>query len=625
MTFVRGAWKVLVGIKDALVLLFMLLFFGILAVAMAAKPGSKPVTSGALVVKLNGSIVEQPAVASPTEALTGRGGPRQLRLRDVVAALNHAVDDDRVKAVVLDLDGFLGAGHVALSDIGAALDKVRAKKPVLAFATGYSDSAYQLAAHATEITLDPMGLALFEGPGGSQLYYKGLLDKIGANVHIYRVGKFKSAVEPYFLTQQSPESRAMNESLAGALWQGWLADVGKARPKAKLAAYVADPAAAVNAGGGDLAKAALAAGIVDKLADRATFSRSVAKMVGEGRKGAEFARIDLKPYIASNPRPEGDKKIGVVTVAGVITDGEAAAGGAGGDTVSKIIDRAVASEKYKALVLRVDSPGGSALASEKIRVALMNAKAKGLPVVVSMGNVAASGGYWVSMAGDRVFAEPTTITGSIGVFGVIPTFEGALKKIGVSTDGVKTTPLSGQPDVVAGTNAAFDTVIQKSIESTYGRFIALVSGARKLAPERVNEIAQGRVWDGGSARQLGLIDQFGGIDDAIADAAKRAKLDAGEEHAVWLDKEPGWREAFAALFAGSDDDDEQGEAATDLLSTMARTRIAALGNAVEDARILANSSAVQVRCLDCPAPTMPLKQRTLFELARSWLMSGSGA
>ncbi len=613
MKLVRGAWKLLVGIKDGLVLLAMLLFFGLLAAALTARPGTKPIGTGALVMELKGSIVEQPASISPTQALTGGGQARQYRLRDIVAALDAAATDDRVKTVVLDLDGFLGGGQVALGDVGEALDKVRAKKPVLAFATGYSDDAYQLAAHASEIWLDPMGLALFQGPGGSRLYYKGLFERVGANIHVYKVGKFKSAVEPYILDKASPEAKQANEALVASLWQGWQAEVGKARPNAQLAAFIADPAAAVAASG-DPALAALKAGVVDKLADRATFNKRVATLAGAGKKDQAYARIDLKPYIAAKARPTGSKSIGVVTVAGVISDGEAEAGSAGGETIGKIIDKAVASDKYKALVLRVDSPGGSALASERIRTALAAARTKGMPVVVSMGNVAASGGYWVSMAADKVFAEPSTITGSIGVFGVIPTFENSLKKIGVTTDGVTTTPLSGQPDIVGGTNAAFDSVVQTSVESVYGRFINLVSGARKLTPARVDEIAQGRVWDGGTARQMGLIDGFGGMDDAIAEAARRAKLDPAKAHAVWLDKAPGWREALAAMF-GSEED----APATDLLSTLARQRMAVFAGVAEDARMMMTSSAVQARCLECPVTVTPMKPETLLQLFAKWI------
>ncbi len=614
MNLVRGAWRILVGIKDALVLIFMLIFFGLLAAALSARPGTKPIGTGALVMELKGSIVEQPASISPAQAFSGGSQAKQFRLRDIIAALDAAATDDRVKTVVLDLDGFMGGGQVALGDVAAALDKVKAKKPVLAFATGYGDDAYQLAAHASEIWLDPMGLALFQGPGGSRLYYKGLLEKVGANVHVYRVGKFKSAVEPYILDKASPEAKEASQALYASLWQGWQTDVARARPKAQLAPFIADPAGAVTASG-DPASAALKAGVVDKLADRAAFNRRVAQIAGAGRKDQPYARIELKPYIAAKSRVAGDRTIGIVTVAGTIQDGEADPGTAGGETIGKIIDKAVASDKFKALVLRVDSPGGSALASERIRSSLVAARAKGMPVVVSMGNVAASGGYWVSMASDKVFAEPTTITGSIGIFGVIPTFEAGLKKIGVTSDGVTTTPLSGQPDVVAGTNAAFDSVIQTSIEAGYRRFVNLVSGARRLTPERVNEIAQGRVWDGGSARQLGLVDAFGGIDDAIAEAARRAKLDPGQAHAVWLDKEPGWREALAAMFSS----EEQENGATDLLSTLARSRMASFAGVAEDARVMMTSSAIQARCLECPVSAAPAKPATLLHLLATWM------
>ena len=620
MKLVRGAWKVLVGVKDALVLLLLVLFFGGLAAALSSRPGSKPIGTGALVLDLNGSIVEQPSSLSPTEALTGGQQARQFRLRDVVAALDAAATDDRVKTVVLDLDGFMGGGQVALGDVGAALDKVRAKKPVLAFATGYGDDAYQLASHASEIWLDPQGLALFQGPGGTRLYYKGLLEKVGATVHVYRVGKYKSAVEPYLRDGQSPEAKENAQALTGALWSAWQADVAKARPKAQLATFIADPAAAMVAAG-DLAQAALNAGIVDKIDSKAAFDARVAQVAGAGKMGGAkpsvYARIDLKPYIAANQRNTGDKSIGVITVAGVIQDGEAESGSAGGTTISRIVDRAVASDKFKALVVRVDSPGGSALASEKIRLSIDAARKKGMPVVVSMGNVAASGGYWIAMAGDRVFAEPDTITGSIGIFGVIPTFEKGLSKIGITGDGVSTTPLSGQPDLVRGTNAAFDTITQTAIESGYRRFISLVSGARKLPPTRVDEIAQGHVWDGGAARQLNLVDAFGGIDDAIAEAARRAKLDPATPHAVWLDKEPTWRDALAAMFSGSE---EEVAAPSDLLSTLSQQRMAELINAVDDAQMMTRGSAIQARCLECPVPALPAQSRTWMQIVKAWFV-----
>ncbi len=614
MRLVRGAWKILVGVKDGLVLLFMLLFFGVLYAGLTARPNAKAVGTGALVLDLKGSIVEQPEVANPSELLSGSAPVKQYRLADLIRALNAAANDDRVKAVVLDLDNFTGGGQVALSDVGEALDRVRAKKKIYAFATGYTDDSYQLAAHASEIWLEPMGLALFQGPGGSRLYYKGLIDKLGVNAHIYRVGTYKSAVEPFLRADQSPEAKAASEALSASLWQGWQADVLKARPNGKLAAYIADPVS--GTAGGDLAKAALAAGVVDKIGDRATFNRMIAGLAGKGKDESDFARIDLAPWVAANPSARSGE-IGIVTVAGNIVDGQADPGTAGGDTIVKIINKAVASKEFKALVLRVDSPGGSALASEKIRVALKDAKAAGLPITVSMANVAASGGYWVAMAGDRVFAEPTTITGSIGVFGIIPTFEAALAKIGVTSDGVATTPLSGQPDIVGGTNAAFDAIIQQSIESTYGKFLTLVSGARKLPVARVDEIAQGRVWDGGTARQLGLIDQFGGIDEAVAEAARLAKLDPKTVKAVYLEKPPSFAQGIAQMFMETDPEEAQPE--TDLLSRLARLRLAMLGQAVADAKSLATGSTIQVRCLECPVSAVPIKPQSFTELIVAWM------
>jgi protease-4 len=618
MKLVRGAWKLLIGVKDALVLLFMLLFFGLIYAALSARPNAAAVGSGALLLQLKGSIVEQPENPSASSLVSGAASPRQYRLRDLVRAIDAAATDDRVKVVVLDLDGFTGGGQVALTDVGAALDKVRAaKKPVMAFATGYQGSSYMLAAHASQIWLDPMGLALFAGPGGSQLYYKGLIDKLGINAHVYRVGKYKSYVEPYTRTDASPEARQENLALVTTIWQGWQANILHARPNAKIAAYVADPVAATASG--DLAQSALAAGIVDKLGDRASFTRAVAAIVGPGKKNINFAKIDLPAWIAAHPVKTGDGTIAVVTVAGDIVDGEAGAGSAGGETIAKLIDTAVAADKYKAIVLRIDSPGGSALAAERIRASLAAAKARGIPIVASMGNVAASGGYWVSTIADKVFAEPLTITGSIGVFGIIPTFEGVLGKVGLTTDGVKTTPLSGQPDILGGTSAAFDTIIQRSIESTYGRFIALVSAARHLPPARVNDIAQGRVWDGGTARQINLIDAFGGLDDAIAEAARRAKLDPAVAHAVYIEKPATFIESIAKSFTGGDDGDDNSQS-NDLLSTMARQRMATLTDAIADARALATGPTIQARCLECTVvPAANVRQPRLIDLLMTWI------
>ncbi len=615
MNLVKGAWKLLVGLKDGLVLLFMLLFFGVLFAALSFSPNPKDSRDGALLVALDGALVEQPEGADVRAILAGQApAAGQVRLRNVLHGLETAATDEGIKTVVLNLDNFLGGGQVAIARVGLALEKVKAaKKPVLAFATAYTDDGYQLASHASEIWLDPMGGALFAGPGGSQLYYKGLIDRIGANVHVYRVGKFKSFVEPYTRSDQSPEAKAASQALADTLFANWQAEVAKARPQAKLAGLIADPAGTVSANGNSLSKAALALGVVDQLGDATAFGNRVAKLAGsdDDKPAGTFNKTDLSDYVAANPPRSSGSAIGVVTVAGTIVDGQAPAGSAGGDTIAALIRQAISEKELKALVVRVDSGGGSARASEVIRLALLEAKAKGIPVVASMGNVAASGGYWVAMAGDKVFAEPSTITGSIGVFGILPTFENVLSKYGVGADGVKTTPLSGQPDLFDGTNAATDTLFQAGVEDIYAKFLALVSTARKLPEAKVDEIAQGRVWDGGTARQLGLIDQFGSLDDAIAEAAKRAKVEPDDLYTLYLEPEGDELAQLLSGFLGA----KTKALSPDLFARLAHKQQQMVIANLTDARALLSGVSVQARCLECPSPISPRAEASFIS---SW-------
>lgn len=626
MAFVKGAWRILVAIKDGLVLLLLLLFFGALyaALSFSPKPG-KTMSSGALLLDLDGSIVEQPAEVGAMQLLGGSGpGTQEYRLSDIVAALDAARSDDNVKAVVLNLDGFLGGGQVAMARVGKALDGVRAaKKPVLAYATLYSDDGYQIAAHASEVWSDPLGGVAILGRGGSNLYYKGLIDKLGVNTHVYRVGTYKSFVEPFTRTEQSPEARQANQALAGALWQNWQDDVAKARPKAKIAAYAADPLAAARASGGDMGKAALASGLVDRLGDEAAFGARVAAIAGAATqdKAGSFATIDLATYVKAR-KPANDGQIGVLTVAGDIVDGEGGPGTAAGDTISDLLLTALQEKELKALVVRVDSPGGSVMASEKIRSAILQAKKAGLPVVVSMANVAASGGYWVSTPADIIFAEPDTITGSIGVFGILPSFEGTLAKMGITTDGVRTTPLSGQPDVVGGTTPAFDQIMQLGVEDIYRRFVGLVAQSRRKSPEAIDAIAQGRVWDGGTARQIGLVDRFGGLEDAIAEAARRAKIDPAQARAYAIEKKPDAFTQFVQSIAEREQDDA--DAPRDMLARQAAAQRGWAGQAVADVRALVTGAGVRADCLECrgygaPRPRNAAEERgVLAMLAGFW-------
>ena len=600
MRFVKAIWKVLVGVKDALVLILMLMFFGGLYAALSSRPA--PVGDGVLVMDLKGVVVEQPAQAAFEDLLSG-AGVREYRLNDLVSALDEARTDDRVKAVALDLDSFLGGGQTALGDLGEALRRVRASgKPVVAFATAYSDDAYQLAANASEVWLSPMGAVALAGPGGKNLYYKGLMDKLGITANVYRVGTYKSAIEPYTRSEMSPEAKENAQALAGALLETWRQHVATARPKAAIDGYLRDPVAALDAAGGDLGKAAITARLVDKLGERQAYEARLAELGGkdDDAKGG-YKGIRLGAYVGEQVDRDSDGPIGIVTVAGEIIDGKAGAGMAGSETIARAIERGLRDDDLKALVVRVDSPGGSAIASERIRQALLQAKARKIPVVVSMGNVAASGGYWVATAGDRIFAEPSTITGSIGVFGLLPSFQGSLAKLGIGADGVKTTPLSGEPDLLSGPSPEANRMIQAGVDSIYRQFLGIVAQARRKTPAEIDRIAQGRVWDGGTARQIGLVDQFGGLDDAIAAAAGLAKL--GDERGVrYLDKHQTPFEEFLALFGG---EDEAEAAPTDAFAALAPAPSAMLDVALADLKRILSGPSIQVRCLECPVELRP--------------------
>jgi protease-4 len=597
MRFAGKVWKLLVGIKDGLVLLFMLLFFGLLYAAMTARPTLGAGDRGALLLQLDGPIVEQPAQATASEVFSG-GGPREYRLRDVVRSIEAAAADDRVEAIALDLDIFSGGGQAALSAVGEALDGVRkAGKPVLAYATAYDDDSYQLAAHASELWLNPMGGVLVTGPGGPNLYMKGLLDKLGVTANVYKAGTYKAAVEPLTRTDMSPEARQALSAVYGSMWESWQQEVRRARPKAQLAPYIADMPGRIAAAGGDMARAALQAGLVDKVGEREAFDRRVAEIAGTrySEVPGSFRHIDYRRWVEANPASGQSGEIGIVTIAGDIVDGEANLGTAGAETIVRSLEKGLRERNLKALVVRIDSGGGSALASERIRQAVLAAKAKGLPVVASMGSVAASGGYWVAMAGDTIFAEPSTITGSIGVCGVLPSFEGAMTKLGLGADGVKTTPLSGEPDLLRGPSPEADRLLQMGVDGTYRRFLALVSAARKMPVADVDKIAQGRIWDGGTARQLRLVDQFGGLDDAIREAARRAKLDPAEARGVWLEKEPGFADQLLMSMAG----DGEEEASPDAFSRLAAKPRLRMLAAVGQAERLISGAAIQARCLEC--------------------------
>ena len=616
MSFVGKVWKVLVGVKDGLVLLFMLLFFIGLFGILSARPSPGQVREGALLIDLSGSVVEEKSPIDPISALLSGSAPvGEFRARDIVRALDEAAGDERVKAVVIDMTTFLGGGQVHLTEIGEAMDRVRAaKKPVLTYALGYADDHMLLAAHASEVWLDPQGAALVRGPGGSFLFYADLLDKMGVEAKVFRAGTLKSATEPYTRSDLSPEARENYAALYSALWEEWQANVKKARPKADFARASADPAAWIAASGGDLAKASQAAGLVDKLGDKVAFGERVAALVGKDRfndKPGAFAASEFEAYLADRAPDRSGKAIGVVTIAGEIVNGEAGPGTAGGTRIADLLDEAL-DDDLAALVVRVDSPGGSAPAAEEIRRAIQRHRDRGIPVAVSFANVAASGGYWVATSADRIFAQPETITGSIGVYMVVPSFEETAAKLGINADGYRTTPLSGQPDLVDGFSPEMEAVLQAGVESTYREFVGLVSRSRRMPVEKVDSLAQGRVWDGGSARQNGLVDQFGGLEDALAWAAEKAKLKDGEWHAVFLGEADNDYDPLIRRLLVDEAQATAGTGSGDVGALVMRQQSRAAARLLRDAERLSGSTAIQAHCLECPdshlAPriTMPL-------------------
>ncbi len=602
MIFARKVWKLLVAVKDGLALLFLLLFFMMLYAVLTARPSTGIVHDGALLLDLDGIVVEEPSVPDPLTLLLSAEAPvGEFRVHDLVRALRAAAKDDRIKAVVLDLSGFLGGGQVHLQDIGDSIDEVRAvKKPVFAHATAYVDDGLLLAAHADEAWVDPHGGAFVTGPGGKSLYFSKLLEKLNIDAKVYRAGSFKSAAEPWTRSGPSQESLSAQEELYGGLWEAWQADFRKARPKAKLDLVTTDPVAWLEGAGGDPPEAAVQAGLVDRIGDRTKFGDRVAEVAGKAigsTTPGNYAHTGLDVWLRANPPETSGKAIGVITVAGEMIDGDAGPGVAGGGRIARLLNEAL-DDDLAALVVRVDSPGGTVIAAEHIRSALLRYRSKKIPIVVSMANMAASGGYWVSMPAERIFAEPATMSGSIGVFAILPTFDRALADLGVTGGGAGTTPLSGQPDVVTGLAPEVGAMLQANVDNTYEEFVTLVSSSRGLSAESVPEWAEGRVWTGKRARELGLVDAYGGLDDALAYAAKRAKLEEGDWHAKFIGRQDSQLSAILGQLSGGSR--RLRGTGRDIAGIAAMRQRELIAQARAQVGRLFGASGIQAYCLECP-------------------------
>ncbi len=548
----RWLWWLLDASRRALMNLLLLLLLA--ALAWYALRGTAPPLQHktALVLALRGPLHEQFSGNLRDSALRqARGLPvEQTRLRDVLAALDAAAKDDRIARAVLVLDDFAGAGLPTLREVAAAIDRFKASgKPVVAWGTSYDQRQYYLAAHASEVWLDPMGEVAIEGYGGHRSYYKSALDRLGVTVHVLRVGQYKNAAENFVTDGPSPQTMEEDGALYGALWASYTAGVEHARklPAGSIEQELDALPERLEAAGGDSARLALQSHWVDALKTRDEMRTALIERGARDDDGHTFRQIPFETYLATVRPAGGADTIGVVVAEGDIVDGEADGGTIGGLSTAELIRQAREDEHIKAIVLRVDSPGGSAFGAELVRRELALTRKAGKPVIVSMGDLAASGGYWISTAADEVIADPDTITGSIGVIAVLPSAEQGLTKLGVHTGGYTTGWLVDAYDLRRGLDPRYERLLQAGIDHTYADFVARVAAARKSTPEKIDAIAQGRVWTGTQALQRGLVDKLGSFEDAIHAAAQRAHLPA-DTRVQYIEREPGRVEQLLSYF-----------------------------------------------------------------------------
>jgi protease IV len=531
-------WVGLDGLRKILHLLLLLLIFGAIG-AIFSRPIPLVPDRAALVISPQGPLVEQftgdPLERAVAESL--RRAPAETRLRDVVQAIRAAKDDARISSVYLDLGGLAGGGTAKLQEVAAALDDFRISgKPVIAFGEYYDQPQYYLAAHADEIYLDPQGIAYIEGFANYGLFVKDALDKLSVDWNVFRVGQYKSAVEMFTRNDMSPAEREESLAWLNSVWGTWKADVAGARgfEPDVLQAYADRAVEGLRRTEGDLARLALEAGLVTHLKGRYEVEERLAELTGEDDEGRTYVGVDVDAYLA-NVRSgraltrKSRDKVAYVVASGEILPGEHAPGTIGSDTLAERLRDARFDDSVKAVVLRIDSPGGSTFASEVIRREVVALREAGKPVVASMSSLAASGGYYIAMESDRIVASPATLTGSIGIFAMFPTFQRSLERVGIHVDGVGTTALSGEFSPLRPMGEGTREILQQSIEHEYRRFIGMVARARKQEVAQVDAIAQGRVWSGADAKRYGLVDELGGYQDAIDLAAELAGLGDGYE------------------------------------------------------------------------------------------------
>jgi len=531
---VHGVWHGLDVLRRFLHLLLLLALFGVLIGALRQVNPRLP-EKAALLVRPSGDIVEQLSGEPLERALgevRGEGQPQTL-LWDLTTAIRAAAGDAHIGALVIDTDDLGSAGQVKLEELAYAIGEFRRSgKKVIARGNYFLKEQYYLAAQADEIYLDPFGFVLLDGYDRYRMFFRDALDKLGVDMHLFRAGKYKSAAENFTRHDMSSEDRAESEAYLGALWRGYCRAIATARnlQSEAVSQYADSYVEAVSAAGGDAAKVAKDAALVTELKTSQQVDERLVALVGADSSGKSFRQISVTDYLHAT-RAEDKLRgrgpaIGVVPAVGEILDGKQPPGMIGGESTAQLLRQALQDSDIRAVVLRVDSPGGSVLASEQIYREMRALKQAGKPIVVSMGDVAASGGYYIAAPADEIIASPNTITGSIGVFASIPTFSRSLAKLGVNVDGVGTTPLSGALRLDRPMSPGADKLVQSTVDHSYEEFLARVANGRGKSRDAIDAIAQGRVWAGVDALPIGLIDRFGGYQDALKEAARRAGLRA---------------------------------------------------------------------------------------------------
>lgn len=559
--FFRKLWHGLDIFRRVLHLLLLLLVFALLIGLLRQSLPRLP-ESGALVIRPSGEIVEQLSSDPLQRVLNEAQGQHELQtlLWDLTDAIHAAAGDSRIKALLIATDDMTGAGQAKLEELSAAIAEFRATgKKVIASGSGFDQAQYYLAAQADEIYLDPFGMLMLTGYGRYRMYYKEALDKLAVDVYLYRAGKYKSAMEPYIRKDMSPEDRAESEAYLQALWSGYRNAVAAARRQQPedLARYAAQFPALLKAANGDGAGVALKAGLITGIKTGSEVNERMVQLVGTAgdADSGQFRAVSMDDYLRvvhaeQKLHRASAGTVGVIVASGEILDGAQPAGTIGGESTAQLLRQARYDEDIKAVVLRVDSPGGSVTASEQIYREVRALRAAGKSVTVSMSDVAASGGYYIAAPADEIIASGNTITGSIGVFGALPTFNRSLDKLGIQVDGVGTTPLSGALRIDRPMSPALDLILQSSVDRSYQEFLNRVADGRSRTRDEIDAIAQGRVWAGVDAQRLGLVDRLGSYQDAVKAAARRGGL--AEGYAVRR-IEPGttWAEQLLLQMRGS--------------------------------------------------------------------------